>query len=146
MKKLMSLLAVSIAIMGSASAADEYTTDVSKLPEQARAYMAKNFPQAKVSGIKIDREMLSVEDYKVALSDGTQLKFLPDGTLKELENKFSGINPSLIPAEISSYISKNYANMKIVEFKKKLYGYEAELSNGIELKFTPDGKFLGMDM
>ncbi len=145
MKKLIGIIAVCALALGQA-VADEYTTDITKLPETIRSFVNNNFPQVKVAGIKIDKELLSVEDYKVALSDGTQLEFLPDGTLKEIENKFSGIDLKLIPQAISEYVSKNYAGAKIVEFKKKLYGYETELSNGIELKFSPDGKFLGMDM
>ncbi len=145
MKRITCMLIAITATIAAASATDEFTTDASKLPEAARTYIAKNFPSAKIAGIKIDREMTLVEDYKVIFSDGTKAEFLPSGELKEIENKSAGIPTNLLPKAAADYIAKNYSSIKAVKFEIQHYGFEIELANGLELKFSRDGKLLEVD-
>ncbi len=35
--------------------------------------------------------------------------------------------------------------MMITKIDKELYGYEIEINNGLELKFSPTGQLLGID-
>ena len=146
MKKIILTLPALAISLASAWAAEEFTQDVSKLPEGARTFISKNFSDAKIAGIKIEKEFTFVEDYEVLLSDGTKIEFLPDGQMKEIENKAAGIASSAIPKAISDYVSNNYANQKIVKIESKNYGYEVKISSGIELMFDKNGKFLSLDM
>ncbi len=131
--------------MTTALFADEFTTDAAKLPDTVRSYVEKSFPTAKIIGIKIDREMAVIEDYKVILSDYTKIEFRPSGELKELENKTVGIPANLLPSVIADYITKNCHSTKPIKFEIKPYGFEVELANGLELKFSRDGKLLEID-
>ena len=40
---------------------------------------------------------------------------------------------------------KPYAGAKIIEFKKKVGTFEVKLANSLELIFSPNGDFLGVD-
>ena len=51
----------------------------------------------------------------------------------------------LLEAPISAYLKQNYPDRKVVSLKKKEKGFEVELDTRLELVFTKDGKFLGID-
>ncbi|MBQ6534054.1 MAG: PepSY-like domain-containing protein [Opitutales bacterium] len=143
MKKIFSILTV-CAASALYSFAGGVPADASKLPEPAKQFIATNFPSAKIAAVLIDYEGMAIEDYKAMLSDGTQLKFFPTGDMKEVKN-FTGVPPALVPAKISEYIAKTYAGMKVIELKKKWSGFDVKISSGMEMKFSPDGTFMGID-
>lgn len=142
MKKIFSILAV-CAASALYTFAGDVPADASKLPEPAKKFIVANFSGAKIAGVLIDYEGMAIEDYKAMLSDGTQLKFLPTGDMKEVKN-FTGVPAALVPAKISEYVAKTYAGMKVVELKKKRSGFKVKISSGLELKFSPDGTFMGI--
>ena len=143
MKKTISLFLI-CAAGALCSFADEIVPDASKLPEPARAFVAANFPNAKISFVKIDREGTFIEDYKAILADGTSVEFTPAGEMKEVKC-LGGVPAALIPAKVSEYVAKNFAGAKIVKLKKKYGGCEVKLTNSLELKFSQNGDFLGID-
>lgn len=51
----------------------------------------------------------------------------------------------LIPANIANYVNKNFKGATIVKIDKEHYGYEVELSNGLDLKFNCNGSFMMID-
>ncbi|MBQ7690626.1 MAG: PepSY-like domain-containing protein [Muribaculaceae bacterium] len=50
-----------------------------------------------------------------------------------------------MPAAIASYVRANLQNLPITKIENHPYGYEIELSNGVEAKFNPNGHFVGYD-
>ena len=143
MKKAISLFLICAA--GAMCAfADEIVQDAKVLPEPARAYIAANFPKAQISFVKIDRKGTFIEDYTAILADGANIEFTPAGEMKEVKN-FAGVPASVVPAKISEYVAKTYAGAKIIKLKKKVGGFEVKLTNSLELIFSPNGDFLGVD-
>lgn len=144
MKKLLLLFALLTAAF-CASARDNYSHDVTVLPTAARTQLKNNF-KAKVSHIKIEKDFGRITEYDVVLTDGSEITFDSKGNWKDIEvRQNTSVPRALIPAAIASYVKANQKNTKIVGIEKHRSGYDVELSNGVEMKFNADGKFIRYD-
>ena len=144
MKRILFLLAL-VTSMFVASARDSYSYDVNTLPVAARTILKSNF-KAKVNHIKIDKDLGRVSEYDVVLTDGSEITFDRAGNWKEVEvARTSSVPKGLVPAAIATYVKQNQSKANIVGIEKEHRGYTVELSNGIEMKFNSDGKFLRYD-
>lgn len=144
MKKILLVLALVVSVF-TASARDAYSRDVNVLPKAAQAALANNF-KAKVSHIKIDKDFGKISEYDVVLTDGSEISFDKDGNWKDIEVKRGSSVPSrFIPASIATYVKQNQKKASIVGIEKNKKGYEVELSNGVDMIFSSDGKFVRYD-
>lgn len=126
-------------------ARDTYSHDASVLPEAARTTISENF-NAQISVVKIDKDFGRVSEYEVILTDGTEISFDRDGIWDNIEVSASKSVPSVfVPTAIAEYVKTNYPELSIVGIDKERGGYEIELSNGIDMKFNKQGKFLRYD-
>ncbi len=144
MKKLLAILAVSLA-MSSMALADEFTQDVSRLPQVAQDYIKANFPAAKITGVDIDKSFFFVKEYEAYLDNGTVVEFTSKGEWKSIKNKTLGVPSTLLDKNIVAYVLKNYPMQKIVSLEKERYGFKVELSSDVEIKFDANGNFIGLD-
>lgn len=134
-----------IAGVFSASARDTYSRDINVLPKAAQTSLANNF-KAKVNHIKIDKELGRISEYDVVLTDGSEITFDRDGNWKDIEVKNgSSVPAKFIPATIAAYIKQNQKNASVVGIEKNRKGYEVELSNGVDMVFNSNGKFVRYD-
>lgn len=144
MKKLFLIMAV-IACIFTATARDTYSRDVTVLPAAAQTMIKNNF-KAKVSHIKIEKELGRISEYDVVLTDGAEITFDKNGNWKDVEvKKGSSVPDAFVPAQIKTYIKQNQKNCEVVGIEKSRAGYEVELANGVEMKFNSEGKFLRYD-
>lgn len=143
-KFLIALVAI-IGISSAAMASDKYVHDASVLPKGAQSTLAKNF-KSKVSVVKIDKDFGRISEYEVVMSDGAEVTFDNDGNWKDVEvNVTKSVPAGFIPTSISNYVKMNHKGKRIVGIEKTRSGYEVELSNGIEMKFDKEGKFIKFD-
>lgn len=143
-KILLTLIAV-VGMSAMAMAGDTYTRDASVLPKAAQDAIERNF-KAKVNIVKVEKELGRVTEYEVVLTDGSEISFDSKGNWDNVEVGASSTVPSaFIPAEISTYVKKNHKGERIVGIDKERGGYEVELSNGIEIKFNKEGRFVRYD-
>lgn len=141
MKKILLIMAL-IAGIFSASARDNYTHDVNILPTAAQTEIKNNF-KATVSHIKVEKDWGRVTEYDVVLTDGTEITFDRDGNWKDIEVRIGKSVPSVyVPSAIQTYVNQNQKKATIVGIEKDRSGYEVELSNGVEMKFNAEGKFV----
>lgn len=141
MKKILLIMAL-IAGIFSASARDNYTHDVNILPTAAQTEIKNNF-KATVSHIKVEKDWGRVTEYDVVLTDGTEITFDRDGNWKDIEVRIGKSVPSVyVPSAIQTYVNQNQKKATIVGIEKNRSGYEVELSNGVEMKFNAEGKFV----
>ena len=125
---------------------DDVQITFDELPAKAQSFVKTHFPKEEVASVWKDTEMLRVEDYTVALSNGTKVEFLPNGEWKEIKkSRGSEIPAKIIPNGIAQYVSQNYSGHPIKKISKKRYGYEVELIGGTDLEFSQNGKFLRID-
>ena len=143
MKRFILILAVAFGVTFAASA-DERPIEVSQLPKAAQDFMAKNFNKIKVLYATVDKDILDV-DYEVRLEDGTKIDFDNDGEWMDVSNKRLGIPKSVVPAELVAYVDANYPKANIISIDRGPRDYEIELSNGLELTFSIDGRLIGID-
>lgn len=144
-QKIICAIAMLAMFLQSSFALDIVTQDVGAIPAEASAYIKENFASAKIMSIKIEKELLGIKEYEVLLTDGTEIEFNPSGEWKQVENKIAFVPMKLLKAPISAYLKQNYPDRKVVSLKKKEKGFEVELDTRLELVFTKDGKFLGID-
>lgn len=145
LKKLFIALVAIMGITATAEAKDTYAHDASVLPKAAQSVIAQNF-KSKVSLVKIDKEFGFVSDYEVIMTDGSEITFDKNGNWENVEVSNSKSVPSaFVPADVASYVKKNQPHARIVGIDKERNGYEVQLSNGIEIKFDKEGKFLRYD-
>ena len=144
MKKALLMLAMIVGVL-SVSARDSYTHNVDVLPAAARTTVKNNF-KAEISHIKVDKDFGRVSEYDVVLTDGSEITFDRNGNWKDVEVRRNASVPSaFVPSEIASYISKNQKKASVTGIEKKHSGYDVGLSNGVEMKFDSQGKFLRYD-
>ncbi len=145
MKKILLALAMIVGIGVSASARDNYSHDVNVLPAAARTVLKSNF-KSDVSVIKIDKDFGRVSKYEVVLTDGSEVTFDRNGNWKDIESPMAGAVPAkMVPKGISDFVRSNQKNTRIVGIERDRGGYEVELSNGVDMKFDKNGRFLKYD-
>ena len=128
-----------------ASGRDNYSHDVNILPEAAQTLLSRNFSSV-ISHIKIGKEFGKIRKYDVILTDGTEISFDKHGNWKDVEvSRANTVPADMILSPITKFIKDNQHNAKVTGIEKNAYGYEVELSNGVDIWFSEKGKFLSYD-
>lgn len=145
MKKLLfSALAIAALAITATAVADDIPIDAKKLPEPAQKYLKVHFAKNKVVLATHDRDV-SDNDFTVVLDNGVKVEFNSAGVWESVKSRGAAIPSTVIPAKVAQYVQKNYASYIIEKIERKRYGFEVELSNDLDLKFTSDGRFIGID-
>lgn len=145
MKKILLTLVAVLAVAFGASA-DKYTLDREQLPVDAREFLDKHFPKAKVGMIKVDRHLLKKTDYDVRLVNGTKIDFNPSGAWTKVDCKTREVPSTIVMKPIRTYVAKNYPDVKIVKIEKKATSFKVKLSDGVELVFSRLGQFKKVEL
>lgn len=145
MKKFLLLMfAICIGVVA-ISAKKSITTDTNVLPKAAQTMLADNFNGVGIDGIKVTYKAYGKE-YDVHLTNGTEVEFDHTGTWKEIECSTSEVPSGLLLNSIRDYVAANYPGNRIVKAEvKHSQKYEVELSNGTDLTFAHDGRFIKAD-
>jgi len=145
MKTLSKFAFAMMMLFGVQAAAQETVIDQSQLPANARSFVTKYFSDATVAHAVKDKEIAKTE-YEVRLSDGSKMEFDGDGNWKEVESKTQSLSAmTFVPQSIRDYIAKNFPTHQIRKIEKSSQKYEVKLTNGLELEFDLNGKFLRTD-
>ena len=146
MKRLLSTLLLTAAMVIPAVAKDIYSHDLSILPTPARTAIESHFKGKDVSHIKIEKDFGRVSEYEVTMIDGCEISFNSKGNWKNVESSGRGQVPaSFIPKAIAAHLAKTHPGVRVVGIDHDRKGYEVELSSGQELKYDNQGKFLRYD-
>lgn len=127
----------------SACANDQIIT-YAQLPAAAQQLVQENFAVENVAYVLLDREIFGNE-YEVRFNDGTELKFESDGSLKKVDCKYMAVPEALIPPVVLQQVKAQFPQVFIVEWGKDDWGWKAELSNKLELKFNRQLQMIGID-
>jgi len=146
MKKLLfalSLIIISFAAIGCSDDDDDKTISFDELPEISKTFLDTHFQGQTARLVEKDND-----GYDVYLNNKFKVEFDLSGEWDDVD----GINQavptsilSLLPGAIMSYISENYPEQSVYEVNKEPFGFEIELSNNLELEFTPEGQFIRID-
>lgn len=116
----------------------------SELPKAAQDFLQKHFSHTSIERAKKDAEH-GEKGYEVKLKDGTEVEFWKDGSYREVDGGKNPIPTAFIPESIKEYVAKNYPNEKITHIDYGHKDLDVDLTNGIDLEFTKEGKFLKAD-
>lgn len=116
-----------------------------ELPAAAQAFIKEHFSGQTIANVKADKELMETE-YDIVLSAGTELEFDAKGEWKDIDGNNTAIPATVVPKAIADYVAKNYAGQQVVQIEKERSGFDIELSNGTELDFDSNGKFLRVDL
>lgn len=138
---------VALAFVGinSVSAQNQNIINFSQLPANAQNFIKTHFSEGNISVAWEETAYLSKKEYSVKLNDGTEIEFLSNGDWEEVKTINGHVPSKIVPNAISAYVGKNFQNVSIKEIKRKRKGYAVELSNGLDLDFDKNGKFLRID-
>lgn len=112
-----------------------------QLPAPVKAFVQKNF-----QGQTIVYAEKDFTTYECHLSDGTQVDLSMKGDWKKVDTGYmSAVPATLVPIPIRQYVNGSFPGAIITKIEKEVYGYDIELSDEIELKFTRNGTLLLME-
>ena len=145
MKKfLLSLLAMALIAPLTLKADDDIPIPVDQLPAASKEFVKQYFADKTIVYAEKEMKYAGVE-YQARLSDGAKINFNGDGSLDKVDCKYYAVPAALVPEVIATYVQTNYPGVMITKIDKELYGYEIEINNGLDLKFSPTGQLLGID-
>lgn len=114
------------------------------LPTNAQSFLRTHFSGQEPTYIIEDKEMFS-KDYKVQFADNIEVEFDGKGNWEEIDGNNKAIPINIIPKKIVSYVNTYFTNTVITKIDKGAWGYEINLSNGLELEFNSKGNFIRID-
>jgi hypothetical protein len=117
-----------------AFADDDKPINVNELPARAKEIIDQHFADSRVSLATVEREVFNTS-YEVFFTDGNKIEFDKNGEWKEINCKFSRVPETIIPEQITTFVTKNHEGRYIKEIDKDKHDYEVKLDNGLELKF-----------
>lgn len=133
---------IALVMAGSVFAQETNITE-RELPVAVKQSSAKYFGKTKINMIIKDVDRTKTT-YDIYFADQTKAEFHSNGALKDAENK-NGLPKSVVPTKIANYVGQNYPNVKITQWERSRNKQDVKLSNGVELEFDLNGKFLRQD-
>ena len=128
-------------LLGTLGATAQKKIETSELPKNALIFLEKHFNGIAIEKTKKDAEH-GEKGYEVILKDGTEIEFWKDGSYREVDGKNKPIPTAFIAPSIVEYVKKNYPNEKITHIDYGHKDVDVDLTNGNDLEFDKNGKFL----
>lgn len=146
MKK--SIIAAMALLLGifTAKADFERPITVEELPAPAQEFLNTHFSDLTVAFVSEERESVYL-DYEVYYTDRTEVNFDQAGEWTSVERKYSAVPDVLVPEEIRDNIKTlSFGQGQFIrKVERKIYMWEVELSNGIELTYDSQFKLMDID-
>ena len=107
-------------------------------------FVTQHFPDATVQMVMPDDD-----DIDVVLNDYTKIEFRRNNEWKKVDcehsTTFTAVPATLVPEQITAYVTTNFPNTIIKKLEKNFRSWEIELNNGLELKFNNSFKIMEID-
>lgn len=125
--------------------AQNKSADLQQLPGKSQNFIQTHFSDMDVMRVKVKTKRDQVEKYKVKMSGREKIEFDGNGDFYKVDMQCGKVPASLISSSIKTYVGQHYPDLYITQLKFKKRYDEIELSNGLELEFDKNGKFLRID-
>jgi len=125
---------------------NETVIEASALPENARTFVTTHFPTA--TYVRVEKQNIADDDgsiYDAHLSNGFEIDFDTNGNWTDVDGNANAVPTAIVPEAITNYVTLTYPNQFISTIEIEITGYDVELSNDLDLKFTAQGEFIGME-
>lgn len=150
MKKISYLLLLMLSIFSVSFVAcsdddDDKPLLANELPQSSKSFLSQYYPDIKIVKVTRDSDDGRVE-YDVILGNGHDVTFNATGEWIDVDAPVGQTIPDgIAPTPIVEYINQNYNGYGINEISKESYGYDVDLTNGIDLEFNAQGEFIRID-
>lgn len=122
--------------------------DLQELPQEIQDFVSQHFEDVPIKSAEKEKDLLNFGDdemYEVKLANGIKLDFNKAGQVTEIESKDNVEIPrAALPSDIYAYVESNY-NSRITNWEVDNNDQEVELSDGTDLEFDRNGKFIKED-
>ena len=115
-----------------------------QLPASIKTFVQELFPGQIIDYVNIDADSDDA-NYEVCLNNGIELDFDMNEEWERVDCFNMSVPMQIVPTAIANYVNSHFAGEEIVKIDKESYGYEIELSNGIDIKFNHLGELLYID-
>lgn len=134
MKKV--LFALLVCVAGLFTACDDDRIILfTQIPSAGQATVQQYFDVANIAYCKLDRELFG-NKYEVHFNDGKEIVFKRDGSLYKIDCQYEAVPAPLVPEIVRQQCTAAFPQAFIVEWAKDDWGWKAELSNRLEIKFN----------
>lgn len=122
----------------------DYDRIAGALPQEAKAFLAKHFPNVYVRKI----EPKKGDAFEVDLANGVEVKFDAQGQWIEVDGDDRALPASvaaLLPEKIQTHLRANYASGVVAAITRNARGYKVELlyrGDDLEVFYSPSGDFI----
>lgn len=140
MKKFTLTLLAILMITCAANAQRKKSIDPYSMPTAAVQLIEKHWPSCAILNAYFDGK----KEYEALLTDGTLIEFDLKGNWKEMKCT-DGLPVTLVPVFITRYVVNRYPKVLIIDVEKMKGGYEATLTNGLEIQFDQKGNVTHVD-
>ena len=144
MKRILFLAVIALITLQACDKNEDKAITFDKLPQQAQTFINTYFSSKDISYIIQDKELFD-GDYEVVFANGNKIDFKKNGEWKDVECIGSEVPAGIILQPIKDYVAEKHVDMKIVKIERSATEYEISLSNGMDLKFDLNGKFIRYD-
>lgn len=111
-----------------------------KIPAAVKTFVDEHFANQRI--IFAEKE---AGKYEVKLNNGTDVDFDNKGNWTKVDCENSMLPNALLPLFTRQYIELNFSGAYATKIEKKRFGYEVEMSNGLDLKFNHQGEVIKID-
>ncbi|MFA4870811.1 MAG: PepSY-like domain-containing protein [Pedobacter sp.] len=116
----------------------------SELASEARTFVDTYFSGSQV--LRVEKDTRSTDEYyEIYFEGGIVADFNQSGKWTEVDGNNQPIPTGFILPAIVDYVTMNYATSAIESIDKKPYGFDVDLLNNTELRFSSTGVFLGLE-
>ena len=138
------LLITAVLTFGATSAQDKKVT-FNDLPADAINFVREHFLVDHIASVWKDTDY-NDEEYTVIFRDGLEIEFNGNGDWKELKAHHGKVPNHVVPEKILAHVQATFPFESIKEVSRNLSKkkYEAELTDGQELKFDDKYNFIGI--
>lgn len=130
----MAVLAIFLAALQPANAWNEKIITVAQLPAQAQTVLKQHFNAQQPVLVKQELEGVRTS-YDVVFADGSKVEFDAKGAWTEIDCTRSAVPSALVPSQILAFVKRTYPGVFITQIDRDRYGYDVDLSNGLEVEF-----------
>ncbi len=108
-KKLFALL-VSLTVISTSSLFADWIVPVSALPQKARTFIKRVYPNAQIWKVERDGRKFEVD-----LSNGASIDFLLNGNWLNIDGEYNGVPLSVLPQAVANTVRRTYPQAIMID-------------------------------
>ena len=136
-KKLFALL-ITLTIVSTSSLFADLVVPASALPQRARTFIKRVYPQAQIWKVERDDGK-----FEVKLSNGASIDFSGNGTWLNIDGEYNGVPMSVLPQAVANTVRRTYPQARMIDVEKEWGNYKIKLNNMMELFVSANGQLMG---